>query len=239
MPQLSEVEPLTWPQFLEFVRDNWEQGEHWIISAPTGEAKTTFMGGLARTRRFVMAMDVKGGDRTLAQLGYPRVTKYPLPRELRDKIRDREPCRFIVGSTARDPAGKQTRYALVRRYMDMAYQEGNWTVLVPDLKIVVKLAAAGDQIEELLMLARDAGTSFVADAQRLSGITREAQDQPTYVAVGYTMHEDTVDMMAEAMGRSKAELRGAMRALRELRYGYLIVCRRPRQPILLTRPEKL
>jgi hypothetical protein len=61
----------------------------------------------------------------------------------------------------------------------------------------------------------------------------------TYLGIGYTRDKDTVSRLAEMMGRSPAEIRGAVNALSTLPFGWLVVSRRPRDPILLTRPEKL
>lgn len=241
MARPSEVEAQTWPEFLVYMRDQWEPGEHIALVAPTGEGKTTFMGGIARTRRFVLGLDIKGGDKTLSSLGWPRISDWPLPRELEQQKQEGKITRLLVGGTGRDAASRVHRRALLRRVLEAVMEEGGWTVLCPDLKALShpKFGGAVDQIEELLILARDAGVSVVTDWQRPAGVPREAGDQARFLGVAYTRDEDVVRRLAEMMGRSAAEMRGAISALGDLPYGWLVVSRRPRDPIILTRPEKI
>ena len=94
-------------------------------------------------------------------------------------------------------------------------------------------------MEELQMLARDADTSVCADMQRPAGVPRESTDQTTWLGVAYTRDEDMVARLGEMMGRSAAEMRGAVSALGELAFGWLIINRSPRAPIIVTRTEAL
>ena len=61
--------------------------------------------------------------------------------------------------------------------------------------------------------------------------------QPTWLAVGYTRDTDTTNRLAELMGRPKAEIRGALRGLD--RFCWLVVGRDPREPLVVTKPNKL
>ena len=235
----TEVEALTWRPFLERQRDHWEPGEHWAVVAPTGEGKTVFTSGLCRTRRYVLGLDQKGGDKTLLQLGWDRIEAWPPSRTDRKEMEEGQPFRRVVGSLKRDPASRNLRRALHKRILEAAMVEGGWTILAPDLAALTsrKYGNAWDEMVELLILARDAGTSIVTDFQRPAGVPREAAEMATYLAIGYTRDRDTVSRLAEMMGRSAAEIRGAVDALANLPFGWLIVSRRPRDPIILTRPE--
>ena len=67
-------------------------------------------------------------------------------------------------------------------------QEGGWTILATDAKIMThpKFGGLWDDWEELLLLASDAGASVMTDMQRVTGQPREASDQATWLAAGYT-----------------------------------------------------
>lgn len=204
-------------------------------------SKTTFTAGLVQTRRYVLALDAKGGDKTLGKLGWERMTRWPPSRQERQDMAEGQPFRRIVGGLQRHQAARVQRRELHRSILAAAMEEGGWTILAPDLAALTarQFGNAWDEMVELLILARDAGTSIVTDFQRPAGIPREAGEMATYLGIGYTRDKDTVSRLAEMMGRSAAEMRGAVEALSELPFGWLVVSRRPRDPILLTRPEAL
>jgi energy-coupling factor transporter ATP-binding protein EcfA2 len=237
----SEFEALQWEDFLKRMAVEWKPGEHVATIVPTGGGKTTFVGGLVKTRRYVLALDVKGGDATLRKLGWERITKWPLTREDRNDIEDGKPFRRLVGGTGMKPIDRLKRYDLCKRVLGSMLEEGGWTVVATDLKILThpKFGGLWDDIEELTLLARERAISVITDMQRVSGQPRESTDQATWLAIGYTRDVDAVNRLGEMMGRSRAEMRGAITALGDLPYSFLVVNRDPRSPIILTRPDKL
>src|SRR5258708_36666052 len=80
----SRVVGVSWEVFLEYFADVWEPGQHIALVGPTGEGKTTFAVGILKARKWVMALDPKGEDDTLTASGFIRVTRLPLPRQIRN-----------------------------------------------------------------------------------------------------------------------------------------------------------
>jgi len=238
---LSDFEALQWPDFLERMAEEWQPGEHWALIVPTGGGKTTFAGGLAKTRKYVLALDVKGGDKTLKRLKWERLVKWPLTREQRNDIEDGKPMRLLVGNTGRDPVSKLKRFSLMHKVLQDVQVEGGWTLLATDLKLLTHPRFGGlwGEVEELILLARDAGVSVITDMQRPTGQPRESSDQATWLAVGPSRDTDASSRLGEMMGRSRAEMRAAVSELAALEHGFMVVNRRPNDPIIITRPEKL
>lgn len=239
MPPRTEVVAKPWPEFLEWARDTWAPGEHWAVVAPTGEGKTTFVSGLVKTRRYVLALDIKGGDKTLSKLGWDRINSWPIDRKHRKEMDETGRLRLLVGGVDRTSKGRAERRVLLRGVLESLMADTGWTVVCTDLMALTHrtLGQAEDEVRELLILARDADVSIITDWQRPSNVPVEAGDQATYLAVGYTRDKRAVERLSEMMGRNYAELRGAISALGDLPHGWLVVSRRPRDPILLTRPE--
>lgn len=241
MPRTSEIEALQPRDFLKRMAIDWKPGEHWSFVVPTGGGKTTIAARLASTRKYVLAFDVKGGDLTLKKLRWERMVKWPPTQGDRNDMADGKPFRRLIGSTDKSRAGRERRYALCKKVLRDVLEEGGWTILATDAKILThpKFGGLWDDYEELILMARDAGVSVMTDMQRVTGQPRESSDQATWLAIGYTRDVDAVNRLGEMMGRSRAEMRGAIDALGDLPYGFLVVNRDPRSPILLTRAEEL
>ena len=155
MERPSEVEGLTFPQFQKWLAETWAPGEHWAVVAPTGEGKTVFLGALAKSRRYVLGLDIKGGDHTLSSFGWPRVKVWPFPYKYSKEMHDNERLRILIGGTDRTRKGRTERRGLLRRVLEDLMADRGWTVLCPDLMALTHrdLGQADAEMRELLILA--------------------------------------------------------------------------------------
>ena len=92
-------------------------------------------------------------------------------------------------------------------------------------------------MDKLLVAARSKGVSVVLSFQQPRWVTGATLTQPAWFAVTGTRDTDTVNRLGELMGRPKAEIRGALKGLE--RYCWLIVGRNPREPLIVTKPDKI
>jgi len=135
-----EVEGLSWNSFVDWFKLAWEPGDHLTVIAPTGAGKTTLVSGLLNMRRYVLALDPKGGDDTLMSLGYPRLTQWPGERKMESLIdkneEDGRPSRYIVGPVVHTeddlPKLRQACADALRGSFNM----GGWTVYADELQIM-------------------------------------------------------------------------------------------------------
>ena len=242
MPDNEEVIGMPWEDFLRKMSKDWKQGEHWCLVAPTGEGKSTFVSQMVeRLRKFALVCDLKGGDPTLDDLGWDRIDKWPLSRDYKKQMEKGEPVRLIVGGRGRTPKARAERVSLFKQMLEGVYIDGGWTLTIPDLALLTdrRFGAAGDQVTELLLAARSAKISVVTEFQRPAGVPREAADQATYLGTSYTRDVDTVARLAEMLGRSRVQMRGAVRGLGKEPFSWIVVSRRPREPLIVTKPPKL
>lgn len=242
MRDSEEVIGMTWEEFLRHMSKTWKQGEHACLVAPTGEGKSTFVTQLVeKLRKYDLIFDLKGGDPTIDALGWDRITKWPLSRDYRKQMEEGTPVRLVVGGLGRTPKARAERVSLFHAVLEGAYQDGGWTIVIPDLALLTdrRFGAAGAQVTELLLAARSAKISVVTEFQRPAGVPREAADQATYLGTSYTRDVDTVARLAEMLGRSRVQMRGAVRGLGTTPYSWIWVSRRPREPLIVTRPPEL
>lgn len=239
-----DVEALPWSGkggFVDWFRTAWKPGEHVSVIAPTGAGKTTLVGGLLQLRRYVLAIDPKGGDSTLSGLGFPRLSTWPGEKRVADLVRandeENRPSRFVVGPRVSKHEDHQTLRDVTKDALDSAYNMGGWTVYADELQIMTdhRMMNLRKEADRMLIAARDKGLSFVSSYQAPSWVTPHAAKMSTWVFVSYTRDTDVVNRLAEILGRPKAEIRGAVAGLD--RYSWLCVGRDPREPIRLTLPD--
>lgn len=233
---------LDWPEFLAWFRKEWKPGQHMALVGPTGTGKTTIMVGVLPQRRYVMALDPKGGDTTLTALesaGFER-SSWPPTKETRKRIEEGGNARLIVGSNtireAKDLPKLRKEMAFALRD---AFNEGGWTVYCDELQILAdkRLMNLSPSIERNLIAARDRKVSMVMSFQRPANVPRSASEMSTWFLVLYTRDRDTVNRLGEMAGRPSDEMRGMMRGLEE--YSVLLFSRNPRQPVIVTRARKV
>ena len=237
-----EIEPLDWStEFLPWFKDAWKPGQHVALIAPTGAGKTTFAAGLLGLRKYVLALDAKGGDSTLDAMNFVRIEKWPGTKAMTKKVEDNEkndlPSRFVVGNKARSNDEINQLSDTLEKTLNETYEMGGWTVYADELMLLTdpRLFGLRKQVDRLLIAARDLGVSFVSSFQAPKWVTPMAGNQATWIAVSYTRDVDVVNRLAEILGRPKNEIRGAIKGLEQ--YSWLIIGRNPREPIRVTIPD--
>lgn len=228
-----------WGVFLAWLNDQWAPGQHLAIIGPTGEGKTTFVVGILGLRKWVIALDPKGEDETLAASGYQRITSLPLPGYLRNRIAAGEPARLIVGGPSRTDNEKKALQRLMAQAIQMVREQGGWTLYVDEFQILadIRLFGLGKPIEELLISARRNRTSVITSFQAPAWVPRASTRQAWGTLILPTRDVNMIKAVAESMGRSWQELMAAIRLLPQ--YHGLFIPKSVHAPMLLVNPPKV
>jgi hypothetical protein len=233
-----------WKSFEPWFRQAWKPGEHVVVIGPTGYGKTTVVVNLLKLRDRALALDVKGGDRTLAKLqahGFTR-TGWPLPDKVYRDIRNGKPARFIVGRKPRTMEETPQLKATIARCIHDVYGDEGWTVYIDELQMAASkvMMNLGAPIELNLIAGRDRGLSILSAFQAPRWVPRAASDQASWMFVFPTRDREVVDRLAEMAGRPREEVQGGIKALGPKEdHMVLVVGTDPYAPMIVTRAPKV
>ena len=271
----TEVVWLDWDNYLAWLRGELRQarnaagelltlgaplepGQHMAIIGPTGCAKTTHaVGFLGGNRRYVLALDPKGEDETLAASGYLRVRSLPKPgwRGFVDRVLGRgdqrtweqiwrridngQDARVIVGGGSRTDAEDEALRALMRDAITFARHSPGWCLYVDEFELLSsqRMMRLGDMIERMLITARRDRTSVVTTFQAPAWVSKHATRQARK-AVLYPQSGAMVKSLADEMVWDWKELAAVLDMLPE--FHTATVGRGPLSgPIVITKAPRL
>jgi hypothetical protein len=228
-----------WGKFSEWFAAAWQPGQHVALIGPTGEGKSTFAAGILDARKWALALDPKGEDETLAKTGYKRLVKWPPSGRDRDRIAAGKAARYIIGGPIRTESEMAGHIGLMRKAISGCRAEGGWTLYVDEFQLLAdkRMFGLDKEIEALLVAARSKGTSVLTSFQAPAWVPKAATRQATFVVVWPTQDPDMIRVVARSMGR---EWKPMVAAVHELEpYTVLVIPKRPRAPMVLTRAPKL
>jgi hypothetical protein len=251
----GSVVGLPWDQFLRYMADCWQPGQHIAMIGPTGEGKSTFAVGLLSLRRYVMALDPKGEDETLSASGYERVDALPsgqirlwwhLSRagrqwsRIEQRLAEGHPQRIIVGGPSRTEEQDARNQALMRKSFAYARESTGWTVYVDEFELISsqRMFRLGPNVERMLISARRDGTSVVTSFQAAAWVSKHATRQARYAVIWPTGDRQMIENVAKSMGRDWRHLAAAVDELPP--YHVLVVPRgKNGGPVICTSAPKL
>lgn len=221
----------------------WKPGQHMALVGKTREGKSTFAVGILATRKYVLALDPKGEDETLAASGYQRVTGLPpkkkLPHEVEKALDDGRPARLIVGGASRTRSQDLALRQLMEDGLEYARQSGGWTVYVDEYQILAdqRMYRLGPNVERMLISAARDKTSVITAFQAPAWVPKASTRQSSFIVMWRTRDRHMMQVVAEAAGRDWHVI-GAI--IDELpKYHVLVIPDDLRAPMMITSAPKV
>jgi hypothetical protein len=235
----NRIVALPWNVFLLWLSDAWHPSHHMAIVGPTGEGKTTFAVPVLKLRKWVMVLDAKGEDGTLEKSGFVRITKLPLPRQIRNDVAEGRAARIIVGGKSDSKEADAALRQLMREAIEMVRTQGGWTIYADEFQILAdqRMYGLGKEIERLHVSARGKGTSVMSSFQAPAWVPKSATRQTTFAVMLPTRDINMIKAVAESMGREWKDLAKAVYELPG--FHMLVVPKSPRAPMVLVHPPEL
>jgi hypothetical protein len=235
-----QVEAAPWEQvFLPWWQAVWEPGQHVALIGPTGQGKSTFACGILKLRKWVLALDAKGGDPTLAAAGFQPIKAWPPPSKIRDEIAEGKPARLMVTGTTRTRRDMDRLVKLMQEAIEGARAEGGWTVYADEFQILAdrRMFGLDVPVEQMLISARSAGSSVVTSFQAPAWVPKAGTRQASFTVMLKTNSRDMIKVVAEAVGRDWHQLADALDELPK--YHVLIIPQDIHSPMVLTHAPKV
>lgn len=223
----------------------WQPGQHWALLGKTREGKTNFaVWILSIARKFVFALDCKGGDESLSASGWRRILGVPpykrLPRELDQRRAEGKSVKVILGlPSTRTTADDAANQVLMRQGIEYVRQAGHWALYVDEHQILSdqRMFRLGSDIARMAISAARDGVSVVASMQWLAWVEQAAVRQSTLITLWRTRDMDLIKTAARRSGRPWQEIAAAMDVLPK--YWALVIPDEIRAPMMMVKPPKV
>jgi hypothetical protein len=195
---------------------------------------------LGECRNFVLALDPKGGDESLSNSGWQRITDIPPSGKIQDQIARGVPTRLIVGyPNTRSARADAANQVLMKRAIEYARQAGGWGLYADEHQILSdqRMYRLGPDIARMAISAARDGVSVVASMQYLTWVEKAPTRQASLIGICRTKDRNMVKLGAEVAGR---DWRTVAAILDELpKYHWAVIPDELRAPIVVVKPPKV
>lgn len=230
---------VSWDHVESSLRQEWRQGQHVVICAPTGRGKTYLAQRLLPMRSSVVIFGTKKDDPEYANIlagGYHRLQTWP-PRYGFERDRAMLWPRFQRGMSIRDFTALQER--VFRPALDNIFAKGKRTAYFDELHWMAQDLGMYREIATLHHQGRSSGLTFIDGFQRPSWVPPVVYSSATHVFVWGTNYDEDLKRLrsvAKLDALTRADMKTTMGSLDEFECVYVNV--RGQQPPVITQVDR-
>lgn len=236
-----------WSTVRADLEQNWEQGQHVTIAAPTGHGKTHLALELAELSRYVLVLATKRRDPLVAELAADGYLVTPstdgiIWTALEGQEEPLTP-RVVVWPQAPEKASAAERAALLgrelREVMNWAQRTGGWTIVADETMYLSEQLGLEKELNEVWYGGRTTGISLVSLMQRPARVPRLAFSQADFIFLGKFNDKRDIDTLRDIATVVPAPVMVAgITSLSKPRHEFLFVdCKRDRIAITTAPPR--
>lgn len=228
-----------WHIFILWFASVWQQGQHVTLVGHTGCGKTTLAICLERVRNWVVALDAKGGDETLAGSGFTPISSWPPPRKIRRQIGEGRPARMVAGFSPERIEDVEKLKLFLSKVLDALWIDGSWTIQMDELQIFTdpKMMGLRGPYETFMIAARNKKASIVSLFQAPAWVPTASTRQATWIFLYRTRNRTVIKALADIIGWPWQELEIVLKNIPPF---HCILCQMdPFEPLILTCPPKV
>lgn len=210
----AEIPAVSWAEFVEALRGEWEQGEPMTLLGRTNSGKTTAALQILDVRKYVVAILTKRKDDLFPKFkkrGY-RMLK-PGDEWPEHSVAPRVAMHIPPSGLARRDSQKQA--AEVRNVLGEIWQQGNWTLYIDEIAQLSDLLGLDPELRSLWKEARSSGVTIIAATQRPSRVPIEAYSQPRFLLLWRTNDRDQLKRLGDMNAIDPDPVRVAVARLSE------------------------
>lgn len=200
------MQKIAYQTFLGLLRSKWKQGQHLLISGPTGSGKSYVAEDIKEIRKYLVVIASKKSDDTLDNYnGFFKTDKWPPPYGVRYVLFWKKP------KTIEDL--HIIRKAVYDVLSDV-FVRGGWSIYFDDIAFLSGTLKLDPQLRMMYTQVRSNNTSLIASVQRPKRIPVEVVSQSSYIILFSTPDENDIETVAHNSGQYTLKLKNQVKQLK-------------------------
>ena len=216
--ELLKYPTVEWSRFMRSFR--WEQGEHLLVCAQTGQGKTTLLSQLLPKRDYILVFVTKIKDdifeKEFLRKGYSRVESWPPPTHLNKVLLW---PRYPKTMTLKEIRVNQA--IVFEKALNGAFHQTGWTMVFDEEHYLTEFLKLRDLVAMYHHQARSSKLTVVDGIQRPSGVPVITYGSASHAFVGKFTEAQDLLRLSSLAGLERKTLSANMLALGDKEWIYV------------------